>query len=155
MKILKTGTLLMLFCAFAFSSAAQNNHFPLPEPDHNRPRLFDDLPSKFPVDIKLLESLLDLPEGQPLALNLAKGVHFQGKVVSKSDPIDPNVKSVVIKSSNRMGSAFTFVRIRNEDGSFSYRGHILSHKHSDAFEIQLENGQYVLTKTQFYDLINE
>jgi hypothetical protein len=61
----------------------------------------------------------------------------------------------VIKSSNRVGSAFTFARLRNEDGNFSYQGRILSRKHSDAFEIQLENGQYVLTKTQLYDLLNE
>ena len=155
MKILKTGALFMLLYAFALSSAAQNNRFPLTEPDYNKPKLFDDLPSKFPVDVKLLEALLDLPEGKPLSFALAKGVHFQGKVVSKSDPNDPNVKSIVIKSTNRLGSAFTFTRLRNEDGSVSYQGRILSRMHSDAFEIQIENGQYVLTKTQLYEIISK
>jgi len=155
MKVLKTGALFMLLYAFALSSAAQNNRFPLPEPDYNKPKLFDDLPSKLPVDVKLFESLLDLPEGQPISFNLTKGVHFQGKVVSKSDPKDPDVKSIVIRSSNRVGAAFTFARVRNEDGSFSYQGRILSHKHGDAFEIQLIDGQFILTKTQYYDLLNE
>lgn len=155
MRILKIGALFLLLFAGAISCAAQNNPFPLTEPDYNKPRLFDDLPSKFPVDVKLLEALLDLPEGEPLSFNLAKGAHFQGKVVSKSDPIDPNVKSIVIKSTNRIGSTFTFTRLRNEDGSFSYQGRILSRKHSDAFEIQVENGQYVLTKTQLYEIISE
>lgn len=154
MRILKTGTLCLLLHAFALSGAAQNN-FPLAEPDHNKPKLFDDLPSKFPVDVKVLEALLELPEGQSLSLMLTKGVHFQGKVVSKSDSYDPNVKSIVVKSTNRLGSAFTFTRLRNEDGSFSYQGRMLSHKHSDAFEIQFENGQYVFSKTQLYDLISE
>jgi hypothetical protein len=154
MRILKTGMLCVLLHVFALSSAAQNN-FPLAEPDYNKPTLFDDLPTKFPVDVKLLESLLDLPEGQTLSVPLAKGVRFQGTVISKSDPYDPNVKSIVIKSTNRIGSAFIFKRLRNEDGSFSYQGRILSKKHSDAFEIQLEEGQYVLTKTQLLDLISE
>lgn len=155
MRILKFGALFMLLHAFALSSAAQNNRFPLPEPDYNKPRLFDDLPATFPIDVKLLEAFLDLPEGRSLSLALSKGVHFQGKVVSKSDANDPNVKSIVIKSTNRIGSAFTFTRVRNEDGSFSYQGRILSLKHGDAFEIQMVDGQYVLTKTRFYDLVNE
>ena len=155
MRVLKIGALFMLLYTFALSSAAQSNRFPLTEPDYNKPRLFDDLPSKFPVDVKLLEALFDLPEGKPLSIALTKGAHFQGKVVSKSDPNDPNVKSIVIKSTNRIGSAFTFARLRNEDGSISYQGRMLSRKHSDAFEIQMENGQYVLTKIQLYDLLNE
>lgn len=155
MKILKIGTFcLLLLHAFALSSAAQNK-FPLSEPDYNKPALFDDLPSKFSFDIKVLESLLDLPEGQSLSLPLTKGLRYQGTVVSKSDPNDPNVKSIVIKSTNRIGAIFTFVRLRNEDGSISYQGRIISYKHSDAFEIQVEDGQYVLTKKKFYDLLSE
>lgn len=144
----------MLLNAFALIAAAQNK-FPLTEPDYNKPALFDDLPSKLPFDIKVVEALLDLSEGQSLSIPLTKAVRFQGTVVSKSDANDPNLKSIVIKSSNRLGATFTFSRLREEDGSISYQGRILSFKHSDAFEIQLENGQYVLTKKKFYDLLNE
>ena len=103
----------------------------------------------------MLEAVLDLPEGKAISVPLAKGARFHGTVVSKSNAYDPNVKSIVIKSTNRDGAAFTFARLRNEDGSFSYQGRILSRKHSDAFEIQLEDGQYVLTKTPLLDLLTE
>lgn len=154
MKILTTGALCVLLHAFALSGAAQNN-LPLTEPDYNKPKLFDDLPSKFPLDIKLVETFLDLPVGQTLAVPLTKGLRYQGVIVSKSDATDPNLKSIVVKSTNRGGSVFTFTRLRNEDGSYTYLGRILSHKHGDAFEIEFENGQYILNKKQLYDLFNE
>ncbi|HYH14505.1 MAG TPA: hypothetical protein VD794_04770 [Flavisolibacter sp.] len=154
MKILKTGALCVLLHALALSSNAQNN-LPLSEPDYNKPKLFDDLPSKFPLDVKLLELLLDLPIGQSLAIPLTKGLRYQGVVVSKSDASDPNLKSIVIKSTNRGGAIFNFTRLRNEDGSNTYMGRILSHKHGDAFEIEFEDGQYILNKKQLYDLFNE
>ena len=155
MKFLKTGALCVLLHAFALSSAAQKNNYPLSEPDYNKPKLFDDLPQKFQLDIQVLEALLDLPEGQTISVPLAKGQRFQGSVVSKSNPSDTTLKSVVIKSSNKVGAVFTFTRLRNEDGSFFYQGRILSHKHSDAFEIQFEEGKYYLNKKHLYDLFNE
>lgn len=154
MKIIRIGTLCMLLNAFALSAASQNK-YPLSEPDHNKPALFDDLPSKLPFDIKIVDALLDIPEGQPLSIPLSKTLRLQGTVVSKSDPQDPNLKSIVIKSTNRLGASFTLSRLRNEDGSFSYQGRIISFKHGDAFEIQLEDGQYILAKKKLYDLVSE
>jgi hypothetical protein len=76
-------------------------------------------------------------------------------VVSKSDPIDPKVKSVVIRSTNRLGATMTFTRVTKEDGSYSYLGRIISYKNSDAYEFAQENGSYVLVKKHLYDLFNE
>ena len=154
MKILKSGALCVLLYACALSSAAQKT-LPVSEPDYNKPRLFADLPQKFTLNIKAFDSLLDLPEGQSINVPLSGQLRYQGIVVSKSNPADTEVKSIVIKSTNRLGATFTFTRIRNMDGSFAYKGRLLSHKHSDAYEIQLENGQYILNKNHLYDLFNE
>jgi len=98
--------------------------------------------------------MLDLPTGQSINLRLGS-FNFQGSIISKSDLNDLNVKTVVIKSSNRKGATFTFTRVHKEDGSFSYSGRMLSYNHSDAFEIVFEKGQYFLTKKKSLDMINE
>ncbi|WP_148661139.1 hypothetical protein [Flavisolibacter tropicus] len=154
MRTIKIGTLCMLLHAFALSAAAQNK-FPLREPDYNKPALFDDLPSKLPFDINVVDELLDSPEEHSISIPLTKTLRFQGKVVSKSDNTDPNLKSIVIKSTNRLGATFTLTRMHNENGGFSYQGRIVSFKHGDAFELQIENGLYVLSKTKLYDLLSE
>ena len=154
MKILKSGALCVLLYACALSSAAQKS-LPVSEPDYNKPKLFADLPQTLILNVKALEQFLDLPEGQSINVPLTDKIRYQGTIVSKSDPLDTEVKTVVIKSTNRLGSSFTFTRIRNVDGSFAYRGRLLSHKHSDAYEIQQENGQYILNKKSLYDLLDE
>jgi hypothetical protein len=154
MKILKSGTLCVLLIACALGSMAQKT-LPVSEPDYNKPRLFADLPQKFALNIKAFELLLDLPEGKTINVPLTDRLRYQGAIVSKSDPADTQVQSVVIKSTNRLGSTFTFTRIRKEDGSYVYKGRLLSYKHSDAYEIQQENGQYILNKHHLYDLYSE
>jgi hypothetical protein len=141
----------------ALTAFSQNNSKkpPITEPDYNKAKLFADLPQKFKVDLQSLESLLDLAVGDGVNMPLTGNVRYQGIVASKSDGQDPNVKSVVIRSKNRLGSTFSFARIRNTDGSYKYTGRILSLNHSDAFELHRENGEYVLTKKHLYDIFSE
>jgi hypothetical protein len=157
MTILKTGALCVLLNAMALTAFSQDNSKkpPLTEPNYNKAKLFADLPQRFKIDIQSLESLLDLPIGDGVNMPLTGNVRYQGIVVSKSDGQDPNVKSVVIRSKNRLGSTFSFARIRNMDGSYRYSGRILSLNHSDAFELHRENGEYVLIKKHLYDIFSE
>jgi hypothetical protein len=156
MKNLKTAVLsVMLSVLFVNASAQNNSNPPVNEPDYNQPKLFNDAPQKFNVDLSVLQSLLDLPVGQSVNVPLTGTFRLIGSVVSKSDASDPSVKSVVIRSTNRVGATMTFTRVTNADGSFSYLGRIISYKNSDAFEFAQENGSYVLVKKHLYDLFNE
>jgi len=157
MTILKTGALCVLLNAMALTAFSQNNSklYLVNKLDYNKAKLFSDLPQKFKIDIKSLESLLDLPVGEGVNMALTGNARYLGIVVSKSDNQDPNVKSVVIKSKNRQGSVFSFARIKNIDGTYMYSGRILSLNHSDAFELHRENGEYVLTKKHLYDIFME
>jgi hypothetical protein len=155
MKILKSGALCLLLCIGSMSLYAQNEPLPVSEPDYNKPKLFADLPDKMNLDLKTFESLLELPEGQSVNIHLTGPFNYHGTVVSRSDPKDDYSRTVVIKAINRQGAVLTFTRIRNTDGTYAYNGRILSHKHSDAFDIVQENGQYVLVKKHLYDLFNE
>jgi hypothetical protein len=156
MKNLKTVSLsVLLSIVFMNASAQGNSNPPVHEPDYNQPKLFADAPQKFNVDLTVLESLLSIPVGETVNVPLTGTFRLIGNVVSKSDPIDPKVKSVVIRSTNRLGATMTFTRVTKEDGSYSYLGRIISYKNSDAYEFAQENGSYVLVKKHLYDLFNE
>ena len=155
MKILKSGALCVLLCLGSVSMYAQNEPLPVSTPDYNKPKLFADLPDKFTIDVKDLESLFEVEEGQSVNVRLAGPFNYHGTVVSRSTTKRFDVRSVVIKSINRQGAVLTFTRTLNTDGTYAYIGRILSHKHSDAFEIEEEKGQYVLVKKHLYDIFNE
>lgn len=123
--------------------------------DLTKPKRFADLPGKMPLQPASLESLLQFPVGSKVSVTVARGFSLTGVVVSKSGPIDPAVHSVVIKSTNRPGATFTFTRIREEDGRFSYSGRMLNREAGDALEIALEGSTYVLRKKASHELIIE
>ena len=155
MKLLKSGALCVLLCICSMSMNAQNGTLPVNVPDYNKPKLFADLPEKFTIDVQFLSHLFDIPEGENVVVRLTGPFNYQGTVVSRSNPKDNTIRSVVIKSTNRQGAVLTFTRTVNTDGSYAYIGRILSQKHSDAFEVEQQEGQYVLVKKHLYDLFNE
>jgi hypothetical protein len=128
---------------------------PLNQPDYNKPQLFADLPSRLPVQLARLETLLSLSEGAPVNQQLATGLTWRGIVSSVSSPQDASVKSVVIRSTDRQGAVLTFSRLTRADGSRRYRVLIMSRQHIDGLELVNEDGQYYLQKKNLYDLISE
>ncbi|HVE60820.1 MAG TPA: hypothetical protein VNA26_03325 [Chitinophagaceae bacterium] len=152
MKKLKSAAICVLLSIFCITTAAQISHSS--KADYEKPALFSDLPEKLDANITALEALFDLPAGQTIQIPFGRSFTLQGIIMSKSEANDINVKSVVIKSINRKGATLTFTRVR-KNGNFSYIGRMLSYHHSDAFEIKLENGQYLLTKKKSLDIINE
>lgn len=155
MKCLKTYTLSVLFALFYLQSTAQTASVPLNEPDYNKPKLFADLPERMNLNLAEAETLFSAAVGASVNKLVTTQLRIQGTVVSVSNAQDPFVKSVVIRSSNRAGAVFTFTRITNADGSYSFIGRMISMQHSDAYEIVKENGQYMLSKTGLYDLFGE
>lgn len=145
--------MLMSFCSFV---QAQNAP-PLNEPDYNKPRLFDNLPAKIPVNIDNVSSLFNNAIGANVDLGLSDIVQFQlnGELISTTSKSNGRVQKVVIRSANYAGAAMTISKITKEDGSVLYHGRILSLKHGDLFELQKETEGYVLVKRNYYDLVNE
>jgi hypothetical protein len=153
MKVLKTIAVCVLLSVCYYEGSAQS--IPINEPDYNKPKLFNDLPNKMTLRIADVDASLNQSVGSNITVQIANGLVIHGTVVSKSNEADANVKSVVIKSSNRQGAACTLTKVFNSDGTVTYRGRIISMRHGDAFEVVLENGTYVLNKTTLYDLYNE
>jgi len=155
MKRQKTSVLLALLSVCYLHSPAQTTVPPVNQPDYNKPKVFTDLPEKLDLRVADMEALLNLSVGSHVNATIATGFSLSGTVVSKSNPSDQSVKSVVVKSANRKNALLTFSRIRKNDGSFSYVGRMISREASDAFEIVKEGSTYVLRKKGYYDLVNE
>jgi len=127
---------------------------PVREPDMNRPSLFQNLPDRISCSISDLSAFLQLETGRTISFSFANNINFQG-VVSSVASIDNSLQSVVIRSTNFPGAALSFSKITKGDGTISYAGRIISFQHGDAYEINIENGQYFFVKKGFYDLVNE
>jgi hypothetical protein len=155
MKTLKTITVCALLTLSYFYSGAQENLPVNNNPDYNKPKLFDDLPQKMSLTISDMESLFDLPVGTPVMAKLTKSFPFKGTIVSKSGSTETSIRSVVIKSSTRQDAVLTFTKIKNTDGTYTYRGRIISNKSIDAYEIVKENDQYILQKKNYYEMVRE
>ena len=153
MKNLLKGIICLSLFLICQQSSAQK--LPVREPDMNRPSLFQNLPNKISCRINDLSALLDSETGKPVSFSFVNNLNFQGVVSSVASKSDNTLNSVVIRSTNFLGAAFSFSRVKKEDGTFSYVGLIISFQHGDAYEINLENGQYYFVKKGFYDLVNE
>ena len=155
MKFLKTSAFMALLTVCYLHSSSQGTTLPVNEPDYNKPKFFSDLPDKLNPRLGDMEALLDLPEGAQVNATIANGFTLVGSVVSKSNPTDVSSKTVVIKSLSRQGAIFTFTRIKNDNGSFSYIGRMLSKNSGDALVIVKEGTDYVIRKKGYYEIINE
>ena len=154
MKNLKPGILcLLLICIYSFAGA-QKALIPK-EPDLKKPKLFLNLPDRVPLSVSLLTPLLSLKAGQPAHINLSDKFLFKGTIVSVTSKYNNTLRSVVIKSAENNAVNLTFSQITNPDGSFTYRGRIISFHHGDCFELKAEKGQYTLVKRNLNDIVND
>jgi len=128
---------------------------PVREPDMNRPSLFQNLPEKISCPVNDLSALLQSEVGNNVSFSFTNNVTFQGVVSSVVTKFENTLQSVVIRSTNFPGAAFSFSKLTKNDGTISYVGRIISFQHGDAYEITNENGQYYFVKKGFYDLVNE
>jgi hypothetical protein len=157
MKFLKTSALGVLLSVCMLQVAAQQDtkKLPVSQYDYNKPKLFKDLPDRINVPLKNFDNVFDFEVGKSVDLPFASNFQFSGTVVSKAEDVASNVKSIVIKSTNKVGATLALSRMINPDNTITYRGRIMSFTHGDAYEIANENGSYYLVKKGLYDLYEE
>jgi len=143
---------LLAVCSTSF---AQEQKIPVNEPDYNKPKLFADLPQKMDLHVAAFENIFQQQVGSNVRLQVTDALVFEGTIVSRSDAQDAGSRSIVIRSTNRQGATFTITQSNGTSGTPSYIGRIMSRNNSDAYEIAMEKGQYVLLKKNLYDMISE
>lgn len=160
MSIRKTAGVTLLLCLCALVSVAQENktQIPLREPDYNKPKLFDQLPSKVAVQVEDLQSLLQLPaETKTARLQIQGGKTntLSGEITSSANKYNGGLRSIVFRSNEFRGATVTLSAVTDEHGQVRYTGRIISMQHGDLLELKQEKGQYYFVKRDFYDLVNE
>ena len=157
MKFLKTGALCVLLSVCMLQAAAQKDtqKLPVSSYDYTKPKLFKDLPDRIKAPLKDFDHVFDLEIGKTVDLPFASNFQFSGVVFSKAEDVTANVKTIVIKSTNRPGASLVVSRFINADNTITYKGNIISFNHGDAYDIISENGSYYLIKKGFYDLVEE
>ena len=154
MRNLKTSLLAIILIISLLQATAQSTP-PLNQPNYNKTKIFNDLPEKFKVNLNNLENLFNLPVGTAINTTAAPSFPLIGIIMSKSNPTDQQVKSVVIKTSTRQNAIFTFTRLTAIDGSVKYIGRMMGQQAGDALQIIREGDHYVFRKQGFYELLNE
>ncbi len=157
MKNIRTILLYAGIMLCSFTSFGQEQKVPVNEPDQNKPKLFSNLPDKISVSTEKINALVTSPVGRTSSFRLDESSDFQfeGEVVSVTSKYNNSIQSVVIRSGNFNGARLTISKITNTDGSISYSGRIISFKHGDLYELQNQEGQLVLVKKNYYELVNE
>lgn len=153
MKKLNVFVLAFTLISFYQVSLAQEQERTINTPDYNKPKLFSDVPDRLNMKMKSADALFDLKAGSSFSTQLSDNFSFTGIVVSKVD--NASVQSIVIKSTNRKGAVLSLTKIKNSDGVFIYKGRIVSRSNADAFELAIENGQYILQKKNYYEIVSE
>lgn len=138
-------------------SAAQTDKPPVTEPNYNKPRLFDNLPKSIPVNIAEINTVLssELGSRASIGLSTAANIRFDGDIISTASKYGNAIQTVVIRSSNFNGAQLTISRTTSPEGVVSYVGRIISFQHGDLYELEKQNGQFVLVKKNYHDLVNE
>jgi hypothetical protein len=151
MKTVSFMTGFMLTCLQSFAQLV-----PVNEPDPNKPKLFDAIPSQVRVNMTTLNSLFNGFNGQSVDLNLSDNTQFRfvGEIRELASKYDNRIQTVIIRSFNYPGAVMTISKIAGTQGP-RYEGRIISFGHGDLFQLQQISGSYVLVKRGFYDLINE
>ena len=150
LKALACGVMLGLL---SMNAAAQSGQVPLNEPDYNKPRIFTDLPDNMTLRLVDADKLFMLTAGAPVNVLLTDQLSVKGTVISNSE--SNQVRSIIIRVTNRNDAILTFTRINTGNGSVSYTGRMISRDHGDALEIKKEEMAYFMKKINLYDLISE
>ena len=114
--------------------------------------LFDQIPQKIVCNTESLEKLF--LSADKVSLSLSPVCEFKGEIISRSHP-NHAAETINISLTDFPQSFFTISRIRLEDGSVQYTGHIFSFRSQDALILSQEQGKYFFTKTEQRLLLTE
>lgn len=158
MKNYRIHALTLAFILAAGISNAQQSSL-APARTATKPELFTQLPSRIPVTATDLETLIssNTETGRDASQSLSgkNTATFAGQVVSTASQHDNRVRSIVIRSSYFNGASFSLTAVTDEDGNVKYQGRIVSFKHGDVYELELNDNQYVLVKKDIRRLLQD
>jgi hypothetical protein len=153
-SISKRNSLSISFLLLSVACIAQTP--PVNEPDYTKPALFSDFPDTLVIDEPALLSLFNKSLGDFVEIKIGGSFDYQGSVQSVMVCESPRRISLIIKSTNKPGSALYITKITDPLGQVTMRGRIISHQHIDAYDLAYIQGRgYRLQKNNYYKLVSE
>jgi hypothetical protein len=153
-NVLSYALCVILVIITTHANSQIQNKLPLTEPDYNKPKLFNNLPSVLPLNIGQINAALNKEEGSEVNIQLADQLNIQGVIISASEKKNGHLKSIVVKCSNWPGTYLT-LSSNDKNSDLNINGRLLSRQYGDAFEVEKKNGNYYLQKINLYDLLSE
>jgi hypothetical protein len=144
MNYLARGLSSVVLLVSTFMASAQQHKM--------RPLLFDRYRDSLSCSSYEIEKIFKLAAGSPVEAKLSPEFTIRGHVRASIVKY-ANLKTVIIDCAD-MGGAIFSISARNEGGSLTYVGRILTNNYADGFELQQDNrGNYQLKKFKVEDVI--
>jgi hypothetical protein len=141
-----TKTVMLFGLLFTFAGArAQTTQ---------APHLFDAFSNTISCNTAELERIFTLAEGSTVQLALSNNFIFKGNILNSIQRY-PNLKSVLLKSTNFASAVFSISRRINEDNSVTFVGRILNDQYADGYELVKQGNNYSLIKVKHDDLLQD
>jgi len=144
MKYRKTFRCMSICLLLAIKANTQQTKPAIPTM-FSQPVSFNQLPQKIVCNIASLEKLFNA--SGTVSFQLSSAHILEGKVISHVKP-NAIAETINIRFEDFHGAIFTLSRVRTENGSMQYTGHILNFQDRDAMVLQADNGKYYFSKTE-------
>ncbi|MBU3713398.1 MAG: hypothetical protein FGM46_00450 [Ferruginibacter sp.] len=148
MKNLIQISFALLFTLFSFATLAQKNK-------SVKPQLFAKCDEVIPININILERIMDYHQGEMVAISFNNQLEFKGEVIS-SEMIYHNLQTVLIRSKYLENTLLKISRIQEDDQTFRYVGRMINPEAADGYELKKnKSNQYTMEKFEITALLQD
>lgn len=152
---MKPLALMLALCMLSAYSFAQEIKFESGRQKHdNKPAMFGTVSSRFAPSQTFLTDVMNFRLNQEVDIFVTNGLRFKGKVTAVTSDA-PGLTTVTLQSSDKPGLLLSLSRVILPDQSISYRGIMMSKKHSDLLMMEKDavTGNYTWTKKQVSNML--
>ena len=145
----------LAFCTLSIFSFSQELKFESGRQKHDgKPAMFNNVASRFAPSQNFIGDVMNARLNEKVDLVVTNGFRFKGEVTAISNDA-PGLTTVTIQSTDRPGLLLSISRVTLSDKSVTYRGIMLSQKHSDMLMMEKDpvTGSYNWNKKQVSHMI--
>jgi hypothetical protein len=132
-------------CTFAASATQCQITPPVNQRPAEKASLFSQLPAKISCSASSLQNMFKVAVNSPVSIAVNPDMKVEGLVIAKAT-ISPEQLSINIRCSNFQDALLNISRIKENDGSFSFIGRMVSPRHGDVLLLWQEKGQYAFIR---------
>ncbi len=152
---MKKLVIALAFCTLSIFSFSQELKFESGRQKHDgKPAMFNNVASRFAPSQSFIGDVMNARLNEKVDLVVTNGFRFKGEVTAISNDA-PGLTTVTLQSTDRPGLLLSISRVTLSDKSVTYRGIMLSQKHSDMLMMEKDpvTGSYNWNRKQVSNMI--